>query len=135
MDLSSINWIAVLVSALLFYGIGAIWYSFLFQKAWMKEVNVTMEDAKKANMVKIMSFTLIITIVMVTGLALFLAQFQDVDSFRGGMVGLHCGFAVSSMTIALNALYEMKSWKYVLINSGYMIVGFTISGFILGAWK
>jgi hypothetical protein len=134
MDPSTINWWAVIVSALVFYGIGAIWYSLLFQKAWMKEVNVTRDDAQKVNMAKIMSLTLLITLVMVVTLAFFLNDPQ-VDAGSGALYGFLTGFGWVSMGMTLNALFEMRSWRYVLINAGYMIVGFTISGLILGAWK
>ncbi|CAN5340047.1 hypothetical protein BH20ACI2_BH20ACI2_22190 [soil metagenome] len=33
------------------------------------------------------------------------------------------------------ALFEQRSFKYVAINSGYMIVYFAIIGFILGIWR
>ena len=134
MDPSNINWWAVIVAALAFYGIGAVWYSFLFQKAWLKEVKVTMDDAKKANMAKIMSLTLLITLVMVVNLAFFLAS-PEIGAAEGAMYGFLTGFGWVAMGMALNALYEMRGWKYIAINGGYMIVGFTVSGLILGAWK
>lgn len=36
---------------------------------------------------------------------------------------------------AINALYEMKSAKYVLVNAGYFVVSLTIMGGILCAWE
>lgn len=135
MDLSTINWIAVIVSAIAFYGIGAIWYSFLFQKAWMAQVNVTKEDAKNANMAVIMTSTFIITFLMVSSLALFLSLNPAADLRTGALYGLIAGIGISSMTVAMNALYEMRNWRYIAINSGYMTVGFIVSGIILGAWK
>jgi uncharacterized protein YneF (UPF0154 family) len=134
MDFSNINWLAVIVSALAFYGIGAIWYSFLFRKAWMKEVNLNPEDARNANMVKIMSLTFLFSLVMVTNLAVFISG-PDIGASEGVMYGFLTGFGWVAMAMALNALYEMRSWKYILINTGYMVVGFTVSGLILGAWK
>jgi len=134
MDPSNINWLAVVVSALTFYGIGAIWYSFLFRNAWMKEVNVKPEDAKNANMVKIMSLTFLFSLVMVTNLAFFIGS-PEIGASEGAMYGFLTGFGWVAMAMALNALYEMRTWKYILINTGYMVVGFTVSGLILGAWK
>jgi hypothetical protein len=134
MDPSSINWLAVVVATLAFYAIGALWYSVLFGKTWMKEVNITKDDAKKVNMAKIMSLTLLLSLIMVTNLAFFLAD-PKIDAASGAMYGFLTGFGWVAMAITLNALYEMRSWKYILINAGYMIVGFTLSGVILGAWK
>ena len=32
---SYINWLHVLVAAIAYFALGAIWYSFLFQKPWV----------------------------------------------------------------------------------------------------
>jgi len=133
MDPSKINWLAVLVSSLSFYGIGAIWYSFLFKNAWMKEVNLSPDAAKNANMAKIMSLTFLFSLVMVTNLAFFIGP--DIAAGEGALYGFLTGFGWVSMAMALNALYELRTWRYIFINTGYMIVGFTLSGLILGAWK
>ena len=45
-----INWIATLVGAIGYFALGALWYSFLFQKKWMAYTGITMSndpDAKK----------------------------------------------------------------------------------------
>ncbi|MBK7029484.1 MAG: DUF1761 domain-containing protein [Bacteroidales bacterium] len=135
MDPSNINWLAVLVSTLSFYAIGAVWYSpVLFGKIWMKELNMTPDAAKNANMAKIMTFTFILSLIMVTNLAFFLGD-PKIGASEGALYGFLTGFGWVAMAMTLNALYEMKGWKYMLINAGYMAVGFTLSGFILGAWK
>jgi hypothetical protein len=124
-----------LVSTLAFYAIGAIWYSpILFGKIWMKELNMTPDAAKNANMAKIMSFTFILSLIMVTNLAFFLAD-PKVGASEGALYGFLTGFGWVAMAMTLNALYEMKGWRYILINAGYMTIGFTLSGFILGSWK
>ncbi|MBK7212463.1 MAG: DUF1761 domain-containing protein [Bacteroidales bacterium] len=135
MDPSTVNWLAVIVSTIAFYVIGGLWYSpVLFGKIWMKEVNMKPEDAKKANMAKIMPLTFLLSIVMVTNLAFFLND-PKIDASSGAIYGFLTGFGWVSMAIILTALYEMKSWRYMLIHAGYMIIGFTLSGLILGAWK
>ena len=135
MDASTINWLAVIVATLLFYGIGGLWYSpVLFGNAWMKEVGITKDDTRKVNMVKIMIFTCLLTLIMVTNLAFFLNS-PSVNAGTGALYGFLTGFGWVAMSIALMALYEMRSFKYILINAGYVTVGFTVAGLILGAWK
>ena len=75
MEMSSINWLAVLVAGLSALVIGGIWYSpGLFGKAWMKDSNLTEEDIKKGNKVKIFGFTAIFSMLMAINLAMFLAD-------------------------------------------------------------
>ena len=36
---------------------------------------------------------------------------------------------------AINSLFEQKSWKYILVTSGYWMVSLTIMGAIICGWK
>ena len=135
MNPSSINWLAVIAATLMFYALGALWYSpLLFVKTWMKELNFTKDDSKKANLAKIIPLTFILSFIMVTNLAFFLSD-PKVDAGSGALYGFLTGFGWVAMAMILTALYEMRGWRYMLINGGYMVVGFTLSGVILGAWK
>jgi hypothetical protein len=69
-----------------------------------------------------------------TNLAAFLAD-PKTTAIWGATAGFLAGFGWVTLGIATIALFERRSWKYVLINSGYMIVSFTIMGLILGAWR
>jgi len=52
-------------------------------------------------------------------------------AFHGFMFG---GFFISLPVLAINALFERKSWKYILINAGFWIVCCTLMGGLLAAW-
>lgn len=136
MDISSINWLAVLVSTLVFYGLGAFWYAPpVFGKAWMKAIGMDKDSAKKdVNMTKLFITTFILSLIMVVNLAFFLSD-ASIGAGEGALYGFLTGFGWVAMSIALTALYEQRSLSYILINSGYLTVGFTVVGFILGAWK
>ena len=32
-------------------------------------------------------------------------------------------------------LFEQRTWGYMLINAGYVLVAFTLKGLIIGAWR
>ncbi|HXH18185.1 MAG TPA: DUF1761 domain-containing protein, partial [Chitinophagales bacterium] len=54
--------------------------------------------------------------------------------------GAFHGFFIAGLLIALpvlatNALFERKSFKYVLVNGGYWMLALTIMGAIVAAWK
>ena len=57
---SMVNYWAVLVSALVFFGIGMPWYTVLFGKAWIKSMGLSEADleAQKADENMAMSFGL-----------------------------------------------------------------------------
>lgn len=135
MDISTLNWLAIVSATLAFYAIGALWYSpVLFGNIWMKEVNMTKDDAKNVNMVKIFTLTFFLSFIMVLNLAFFLND-PAVDAGMGAMYGFLTGFGWVAMALILTGLYEQRSWRYMAIHAGYMVIGFTTSGVILGAWK
>lgn len=135
MDFSTLNWLAIIVSTLVFFGLGAIWYTPLaFGKMWMKETGITKERAQKANMPKIMGLTLLFTFIMAVNLALFMNS-PEIGASEGAMYGFFTGFGWIAMSIFVTGQYEFRSTRYMLIHAGYNIIGLTMMGLILGAWK
>jgi hypothetical protein len=135
MDISTINWLAVLVAALSTFIIGGLWYSpLLFGKAWMKENNLTDEALKSTNMAKVFGFAFLWSLVMAFNLAMFLND-EKTDLSWGATAGFLAGFGWVAMAIFIIGLFERRSVKYMLINAGYMVVSFVIMGVILGAWR
>lgn len=58
LDISTLNWLAVVVAAALAFVLGDLWYSpLLFGKAWMRENNLSEEDLKKGSPTRIFGFS------------------------------------------------------------------------------
>jgi hypothetical protein len=53
----------------------------------------------------------------------------------GTTAGFLAGFGFSALIFSIVALFEQRSWKYILINGGYITIYFTLIGFILGIWR
>ena len=135
MDFSQINYLAVIVAAISTFGIGSLWYSkLLFGNAWMKAAGISEEDTKKANMAKTFGFAFVFSFIMSLNLALFLED-PETNASWGMMAGFLASFGWVAMAIGINGLFEQKSWTYILINSGYMIVSFVFMGLIIGLWR
>lgn len=135
MDVSTLNIWAILVAAVSAFLVGSLWYSpALFANVWMKEAGLSEEKVNSANMGKIFGLAFLFMLVMSYCLAMFLND-PSIDMAAGAFYGFLTGFGWVSLAIAVNALYEQKSWKYMLINGGYWTIVFTLMGLILGAWK
>ena len=157
-----INFLAILVAALVPLIMGFIWYHpKVFGKTWMKECGLTEEKMKGANMGMIFIFSIILSALI----SLFL-QMVTIHQFGAlGMIGGDEKLAKPSFTafmkdygnafrsfghgalhsfmtgiffvfplIAITSMFERKSWKYVLINSAYWTVTITIMGGIICGW-
>lgn len=158
-----INFLALLLAALSTLVVGFIWYNpKVFGGIWMRESGTTEEKMKGANMIVIfglsvfyaflISFILqVLTIHQYGALgmidnniagakpsyAAFMADYGD--GFRtfkhGALHGFITGLFLAFPLTATNALYERRSFKYVLVTSGFWIVCFTIMGGIICAMK
>ncbi len=130
-----INHWAVLVCAAANLALGAIWYSpLMFYRSWLKENNFSEELLKKLNTGKVYTIVLILSLGMSYNMAFFLGD-NKTDMVWGAAAGFLTGFGFSALIFTVIALFEMRSWKYILINGGYITVYFTLIGFILGAWR
>jgi hypothetical protein len=130
-----INHLAVVVCAIFNLVLGALWYSpIMFYNAWKKENNLTDDDLKKVNPVKTYGLTILFSLIMSYNLAFFLGD-SKTDAAWGVTAGFLTGFGWAALIFSVIALFEMRSWKYIFINGGYIVVYFTIIGFILGAWR
>lgn len=155
-----INFLAVLVSAIVPLIIGAIWYSpKVFGTAWIKASGMTEEKMKSGNMAVIFGVTFVLSVLLamsVNGMVVHqVAATQlaftnpDADSFKAFMEefgNLHRSFGHGALhgaigaiffvlpVIGINALFERRGWKYILIHVGYWTITLTIMGAILCGW-
>lgn len=139
MEMSAINWLAVIAATLVGFAIGFVWYGPLFGKKWMALVGMTEEDAQNGNMPKIFGVTFVLQFIMAFCLAMFFygdpSSADMITAGSGAFYGFLTGFGWVATAIGVNALYEQKPWSYMFINGGFWIVVFTLMGLIIGAWK
>jgi surface polysaccharide O-acyltransferase-like enzyme len=128
------NYIAVLVAAIAYWFLGAVWYGVLFSKSWVALENVTLEQTKSAGILPyIVSFLLDLLIAYV--LSQIIAWRNAHTAGRGAAVGvlLWIGF-VGPITFT-TYMYELRPKELFAINQFYPLAGLVLMGVILGAWK
>lgn len=158
------NFLSVLVAALATLVIGFIWYHpKVFGTIWMQETGVTEEKAKQGNMLKIFGLTFLYSIMLAfvmqpltihqfgalgmiggpdkvaTALPSYAAFMNDYGMvFRtfghGALHGFLAGVFSALPIVAINGLFEQKSWKYIAVNAGYWIAVMTVMGGIVCGW-
>jgi hypothetical protein len=133
LNLSEINWLSVIVAALIAFAIGGLWYSpLLFSKQWQAELKLKDEELKNANMPLIFGTTFFLNIIGAFALDLFIGP--ESNLVKGMLFGLLVSIVWISTSLGINYLFSRKSLKLFLIDAGYFIVFFTVMGAILGAW-
>ncbi len=132
MNMDHLNILAIVAAAVSAFLIGGLWYSpVLFGRAW-ERANGFSEAPKAQPKVFILSF--LFSLVMAVNLAFFLNDPKTTLAF-GAIAGFLAGFGWAAMGLAVVALFEQRSWKYSLINGGYLTVALTVMGLILGGWR
>ncbi|MBT3231789.1 MAG: DUF1761 domain-containing protein [Calditrichaeota bacterium] len=144
MYVPEINYWAVLVSAVVFFLIGAMWYGPLLGKAWLKAMGWTRESLEasigKTTMAKSFIIMFVSSLIM-SYVTAHMVSFMSVVYPEIGMVqvGLSCAFwlwlgYVLSYILTAPA-FERRPWSYVFINGGYWLIGMIAAGLILGYWR
>jgi len=133
---SDINWLAVLVAAIAFFALGAIWYSLLFRDSWIKLTGVKMGDPNaKTGIAGIMFTSFLLILICTIGIALFVSKIGPSSWMSGAKVGLIAGVCFCATAISNSYLYEKRPSGLHLINGGYHVVGCIIAGIILAMWR
>ena len=134
---SNLNWLHILVATLAYYAIGAIWYSFLFQKPWIRHHKIDMNnpEAKKgAGLIFFLGF--ILNFLITTGLAILIYRTGAVGGVASGIkLGLTTGVLFSAAAISMTYLYLKKSTTLHIVDGGYHVVGQIVAAIILCVWQ
>lgn len=131
-DFSLFNWWAILVSTLLGFIIGGIWYGPLFGKAWMKALGKTEFDLPPSVVPFVIA--LITAFVSAVVLAYLISVLGATTWLQGAMVGLVLSVAFIACSNISDGAYCRWSWSLVAIHSGYRVLYCILMGVILAIW-
>ena len=131
-----INYLAVVVCGIISMLIGAMWYGPVFGKAWMKEVGYTEEDLKKDfNPGKTYGLAVVSHIFMALVLAYLLQLTNASTILESVRISLSAWFGFIFLTMFINSLFARKTFRLVVIDSGYQLVNVILFGIILVFWR
>jgi hypothetical protein len=124
-----------IVSSLVYYAIGALWYTPLFGKAWAKQVGMDMGGGGMgAKFVLGMLGQLVSSFLYVAGVYMLL-MVGNFYSFGGALI---VGASVSAFFVfSVNSgklLFQAKP-KLFLIDAGYGVLGAFVAAIILAFWR
>jgi hypothetical protein len=129
-----INWIAVIVAAVVNMVVGALWYSpQLFGKQWAKVLGKKVSDMGSANTGY--AVTTIGALIQAWVLVHFVRYAGALTFIKGAMVGFWLWLAFVAIVMATNIVFEGRSWKLWQINAGYFLVILVINGGLLAVWR
>ena len=137
----SINYWAVVVSAVASMVIGFLWYGPIFGKLWIRLMAFTpeaMEAAKAKGMTKEYLLTMLGSIAMSCVLAHSLIFAGSYLNIAGLSAAFHVAFwswlgFIAPVTLS-NVLWEGKSWKLWILGNSHYFVSLLVMSSILALW-
>lgn len=134
---SNVNWLHVLVATIAYYILGAIWYSFLFQKKWIQYQNINVNDPNAKKGVGAIMFLAFIAFFVITFcIDVLVHKLAPVGGITSAVkLGLFTGIGFSAATLSINYLYTKRPIGLHFIDGIFHIVGQIIAAIILIMWK
>jgi hypothetical protein len=129
------NYPAVMVSALTYWVLGAVWYGVVFSKPWMALEHITEEQAHSMNPVLPYVITFVLNLLIAFVLAQICIWRNANTAGRGAGVGVLVWIGFVGPITYTTYMYEMRPKELFAINEFCSLAGLCLMGAILGAWK
>jgi hypothetical protein len=133
-EIMKTNYAAIVVAAVAYWVLGAVWYGVLFSKPWMALEHMTDEQARSMNPVLPYVITLILNLLIAYVLSQICLWRNATTAGRGAAIGVILWVGIIGPITFTTYMYEMRSHTLFAINEFYPLAGMVLMGTILGAW-
>lgn len=138
--LPAVNYLAVLVTGILIFVLGGLWYSpVMFTKRWIALQGKTMDqmkmEASTANMPLMYLSAFIAALVIAYVMAGIISRLAPGNLPAGLHLAFFCWLGFAGATSYSTYLFSGRSKQLWLIDSGYNLVSFLIAGAVLAVWR
>ena len=141
----AINWLAVIVAAIVMFMLGGLWYSpVLFARRWVALQGKTEEqmraDAAAANMPVLYISAFLCAFITALVMGHFLAHLAELNvmapnAAHGALFGFVCWLGFAAPTSYGTAIFTGTPKQKWAIDTGYNLVSFVVAGIILAVWR
>jgi len=137
LDFGSVNWLAVVVSAVATFFIGGVWYGAVFAKAWVSVHGFKEDELAVMQKQQMRNFGIFILgdLVMATVISLMFTKLGITTAMQGALIGALIWLGISAtLGAARNAAYS-KTISAFLIDTCHELVCLAAMGAIIGGWS
>lgn len=137
--LSDLNWLAVLVGAVIYFVLGALWYSpMLLGRPWQRSIGWDPSSAPPQMSATTYVVPLIAFVVMAIATGM-LAAATGTDTLGEGIVlGLVVGIGFAAAHTLVDATFDPNKpqpWVWFAINGAYHGLGLFIVAVLVAVWR
>lgn len=135
--LGDLNWLAVIVATIVYFGLGAVWYAeFLFGKAWQKAMGWS-GNAPEGAGAGIYVVPLVTCFVATLATAMIAAATGTDTIGEGIVLAIVVGIGLSASILAVTGVFDSTkpgAMTTVAISAGYHFVGLLLATIVLALW-
>jgi hypothetical protein len=126
---------AILVSALILWVLGAVWYSpALFSKPWMAALGIVPDSSRKGLATGMIASFL--GDLLVAFALLHVILWSGARHFAAGaFVSFVCWLGFFAATQFPQGIYERRPTRLFWINNGYWLIGLIVIGGLMAVWQ
>jgi hypothetical protein len=136
--LGDLNWFAVVVGAVVYFGIGGLWYSpVAFGKQWQEAIGWDEADAERATPATMYVVPAVTCLLSTVALGM-ITEATATDTFGEGIVlGVVAGVLLVAPALYVTGFFDPRKPKpqvWIGITAGYHIVSILVIALILALW-
>jgi hypothetical protein len=128
------NYGAIIVAAVAYWILGAVWYGVLFAKPWMELEQIPDSVLRAANPVVPYIITLILNLLIAYVLSQICLWRNATTAGRGAAIGVILWVGIIGPITYTTYMYELRPHTLYAINNFYPLAGMVLMGAILGGW-
>jgi hypothetical protein len=133
----NVNYAAVLTAALICFVLGIFWYSrLMFGRQWQEAMRIPQAEKRSKGRALGSYILTFISWLLATYVLANITKFAGVqDPGNGLIIGFLCWLGFTGAMTLMHNLNENRGAPLWLVNSGYTLLSFLISGIIFGIWN
>lgn len=126
-----INWLAVLIAAVVTFVLGGLWYGPLFGKVWRAaEGQTETQPSQQKHPAFVYGLSFVLMLIAAATLAITLGPAPTIAKAVG--VGLIVGVGWVATSFGVNYLFAGRRLALFAVDAGYNVVLFALMGLIIG---
>ena len=137
--LSGINWLAVIVATIVYFALGALWYSpVAFGKQWQRAIGWDEAQQQGGTSPMVYAGPALFALVSTIATAMLANATGSTDVGGGVVLGLVVGIGYGLALTAYEALFAPNRpapWVWFVITGSYHLIGLLIAAVIVSAWR
>lgn len=128
------NYAAIVVSAVVYWLLGALWYGVLFGNQYIVLEHITDEQMKAASPIAPYIITFFLNLLIAFVLAQICIWRSANTAAKGASLGILLWIGFIGPTTYTTYMYELRPMALFAINEFFSLVGLFLMGLIIGAW-